>query len=58
LERTASKQGGAVWKYHLAMAYAKVGDLNRGRAALRAALKQDPNVPEAKIAQELLREGK
>ncbi len=36
-----------VWKYHLAMAYAKSGDVERGHAILQAALKINPNVPEA-----------
>jgi tetratricopeptide (TPR) repeat protein len=43
--------GNPVVKYHLAMAYAKVGDLKRGRVALDAALKINPNVAEAKLAQ-------
>ena len=55
LERVASKEGNPSWKYHLAMAYAKAGDLNRGRATLQAALKRNPNMPEAKVAQEMLR---
>ena len=54
LERAASQSPNAVWKYHLAMAYAKFGDQKRGRAALDAALKLNPNVPEAKMAQALL----
>jgi tetratricopeptide (TPR) repeat protein len=54
LERAASKDGDPVWKYHLAMAYARAGDLNRGRSTFRAALKQNPNLPEAKVAQEIL----
>jgi tetratricopeptide (TPR) repeat protein len=58
LERAAAKGGNAVWKYHLAMAYAKAGDLNRGRTTLNAALKVNPNIPEAKMAQQLLETGK
>jgi Tfp pilus assembly protein PilF len=54
LERAASQGGNAVWKYHLAMAYAKAGNINRGRATLQAALKQNPGLPEAKMAQEAL----
>ena len=42
LQRAADSGGSAVWKYHLAMAYAKAGDVNRGRATLQAALKQNP----------------
>jgi hypothetical protein len=40
------------------MAYAKAGDVTRGRSTLRAALKQNPNLPEAKAAQEILGEAK
>jgi tetratricopeptide (TPR) repeat protein len=54
LERAAATPGDPVWKYHLAIAYAKAGDFPRGRATLRAALKQNPNLPEAKMAQEIL----
>jgi tetratricopeptide (TPR) repeat protein len=54
LERATSKGGTAIPKYHLAMAYAKAGDLNRGRAALQAGLRQNPRAPEAKAARELL----
>jgi tetratricopeptide (TPR) repeat protein len=57
LERAASHQNAdAVSKYHLAMAYAKAGDPKRGRVTLEAALKINPNLPEAKMAQELLRQ--
>jgi tetratricopeptide (TPR) repeat protein len=45
-----------VTKYHLAMAYAKVGHTSRGHAILQEALKQDPNRPEAKMAREVLEE--
>jgi tetratricopeptide (TPR) repeat protein len=58
LEVTASHQGNAVWQYHLAMAYAKNGDVARGRTTLQAALKQNPNLPEAKMAQDVLFQGK
>jgi Tfp pilus assembly protein PilF len=53
LQRAAAS-GGAVSKYHLAMAYAKAGDVNRGRATLQAALKENPGLPEAKMAQAAL----
>lgn len=57
LERAAAdKAGDVAWKYHLAMAYAKSGDINRGKVALANALKTNPNVPEAKTAKELLGE--
>jgi cellulose synthase operon protein C len=45
---------GPVCKYHLAMAYAKVGQRDRGRVALSAALKRDPRLPEANAATQLL----
>ena len=54
LERASAQNGPAVWQYHLAMAYAKTGDIRRGRAIFEAALKSNPNVPEAKAAKELL----
>jgi tetratricopeptide (TPR) repeat protein len=54
LEKAAAKPGTVVWKYHLAMAYAKAGDTNRSHTTLDAALKLNRNVPEAKIAQELI----
>jgi hypothetical protein len=36
------------------MAYSKAGDTARGRATLEAALKLNPNLPEAKIAQQMI----
>ena len=54
LQRTDSQNGAAIWKYHLAMAYAKTGDIERGKAVLDAALKINPNMPEAKLAKDLL----
>ncbi len=54
LERAAAKGNSAQLKYHLAMAYAKAGDAKRGRVALEGALKQNPNMPEAKTAQAML----
>jgi Tfp pilus assembly protein PilF len=54
LERASTNKENAVWKYHLAMAYAKSGDRKRSRTTLDAALKLDSKVPEAKVAQELL----
>jgi tetratricopeptide (TPR) repeat protein len=58
LERAASHNGNVVWKYHLAMAYAKSGDAVRGRAALQAGLNRNPNVPEAEMAKRLLEPSK
>ena len=43
-----------LWKYHLAMAYSKAGNTARGRATLDAALKLNPNLPEAKTAQQMI----
>jgi len=43
-----------VRKYHLAMACLKSGDRNRGLQALEAALKLNPNLPEAEMAQAVL----
>ena len=58
LVRVETRPGGrGQWdgrKYHLAMAYTKAGDPQRGRAVLNAALKVNSNVPEAKAAKELL----
>jgi Tfp pilus assembly protein PilF len=54
LERASASNQSAAWKYHLAMAYAKAGDLTRGRATLAAAMKQNPRAPEAKAAQEVV----
>lgn len=54
LERAAAKPGNVVWKYHLAMAYARMGEASRSRTTLEAALKLNRNVPEAKIAQQVI----
>lgn len=47
LEKAAAKTPDPVVKYHLAMTYFKLGDVNRGRQALLTALKVDPKLPEA-----------
>jgi tetratricopeptide (TPR) repeat protein len=54
LERVANNGANPVWKYHLAMAYAKAGNTKRAQEVLQTALKLNPNLPEAKIARELL----
>lgn len=54
LQRAAAKESNVVWKYHLAMAYARAGDRTHGLMALNAALKRDPHVPEAAQAKQLL----
>jgi predicted Zn-dependent protease len=53
LEKGSTADRSAVGKYHLAMAYAKTGD-KRDRTVLAAALKQNPRLPEAKTAQEIV----
>jgi len=55
LENAASKNSNVVSKYHLAMAYAKAGEMASARNTLNAALKLNPNVPEAQPARELLK---
>ena len=54
LERATAGPGSVAWKYHLSMAYAKAGDVTRGRATLEAALRLNPNLPEAKEAREVV----
>ncbi len=56
LERATATRGDATWEYHLAMAYAKSGNLKRGRATLEAALKRNPALPVAKLAQQVVDE--
>ena len=53
LESAAQGPPDPVVRYHLGMAYLKAGD-KRGEATLRAALKSSPDLPEAKMAQQLL----
>jgi len=53
LEAAVAKDGTAVRKYHLAMAYLKAGKSDRGRETLAAALKLNPNLPEAQAAREV-----
>jgi tetratricopeptide (TPR) repeat protein len=55
LERATAAKTNPVWKYHLAMAYAQAGQVTRSKATLEAALKLNPNLPEARTAQELVR---
>jgi tetratricopeptide (TPR) repeat protein len=45
-------------KYHLAMAYLKLKDYRRGHERLDEARKLNPNLPEAKMATELLAQTK
>jgi Tfp pilus assembly protein PilF len=53
LESANAKEGTALRKYHLAMAYLKAGDPKRGRQTFEAALKMDPKLPEAQVARQL-----
>lgn len=46
----AKRQTDALIRYHLAMAYAKSGDGQKGRATLEAAMKLNPKLPEAQMA--------
>jgi tetratricopeptide (TPR) repeat protein len=52
LEAANAKQGTAVRKYHLAMAYLKAGKPDRARQTLDAALKMDSKLPEAQAARQ------
>jgi len=54
LQKAAAGNGNAVHRYHLAMAYVKMGDLDLGEDTFEAALKIDPNVPEASMARQLI----
>jgi Tfp pilus assembly protein PilF len=56
LKSAVSRGGSARQQYHLAMAYFKKGDADLGRAALQTALRRDPNMPEAKAAQQVFQE--
>jgi len=56
LESAVSKGGGAIYQYHLAMAYFKKGDGVRGRTTLAAAIRKDPSLPEAKLASQIAQE--
>ena len=47
--------GSAERRYHLAMAYTRVGD-KRGPEMLRAAMRAAPDLPEAEMAQRMLAE--
>jgi tetratricopeptide (TPR) repeat protein len=53
LESAANGETDPVVRYHLGMAYLKLGD-KRGETTLRAALRSAPDLPEARMAQRLL----
>lgn len=58
LESAVARDGKAIRRYHLAMAYSRAGDQKRGREAFDAALKLDPKLPEAEAARRLLASAK
>jgi len=55
LESAAKGEADPAVRYHLGMAYLKLGD-KRGQATLREALKEAPDLPEAPMAEHLLAE--
>jgi tetratricopeptide (TPR) repeat protein len=56
LQSAVSKGGDTRQQYHLATAYFRKGDQVRGQAILTAALRKDPTLPEAQLAQQAARE--
>jgi tetratricopeptide (TPR) repeat protein len=56
LQSAFSKSGDARQQYHLAAAYFKKGDSAHGHATLTAAMRKNPNLPEAQLAQQAERE--
>jgi tetratricopeptide (TPR) repeat protein len=58
LESATARGDSALRKYHLAMAYLKAGDPERGKRTLEAALKIDPSLPEAKAARDVFKSKK
>jgi Tfp pilus assembly protein PilF len=56
LRNAAEANGLAVSKYHLAMAYFKMGNTQQGRLLLQQAKLADPNLPEAAIALKVMAE--
>jgi tetratricopeptide (TPR) repeat protein len=52
-DAAAKNRTAAVYRYHLAMAYMKVGDQLHGRQALEEARRIDPKLPEAASASQL-----
>jgi Tfp pilus assembly protein PilF len=54
LQDAAAKDDSAIYKYHLGIAFWKAGNRARGREVLTAALRQDPDSPEARMVRETL----
>jgi tetratricopeptide (TPR) repeat protein len=54
LERAAAGGDDVVPKYHLALAYGKDGNIERGRAVFNVASKRNAKVPEAGVAAQVL----
>ena len=50
--------GTAIRRYHLAMAYKRARDDDKAAKTLSAALKLDPNLPEARVATQMLAESR
>jgi tetratricopeptide (TPR) repeat protein len=57
LQAAVSKQATPRRQYHLAMASLNAGDAAGGRKAFEAALKIDPNLPEAQVARQMFGAG-
>jgi tetratricopeptide (TPR) repeat protein len=53
-QRAVARGDKPTWQYHLAMAYAKTGEVARARETLSRAVRAAPNAPEAKIAAALI----
>ena len=54
LEQAVSRQRIPIHCYHLGLTYMKTGNRKLGAELLQAALKGDPSLPEAKLAQQAL----
>jgi Tfp pilus assembly protein PilF len=56
LENAVAKEATARRRYHLAMAYAKNGDVKRAQAILDLAVQMDPKLPESQLASRVVEE--
>ncbi len=56
LENAVKKEQAPLRQYHLAMAYFKAGDRRRGDETLALALRANPRLPEAQLAQQMQKE--